>query len=173
MLDLRLRYHRIVGARERVVGPVFEDRKVRGVTYAVEAGGQQPCHQSVERPPRDDILLRGAVENALVLHIGHYRMIDRVCVHIPCEIHAHWVTAVVVRRVHHRRQRDLLVVAQAGSLARLLSRLREDWEKDRRQDGDDGDHDEEFDESEPSSTCGCGCGQFDHSSSSGWPSMGA
>src|SRR5205823_5546219 len=56
--------------------------------------------------------------------------------------------AVIILLVEIQRQAYLPAVAQARRLARPLSRLRENWEEDRCQDGDDRDHDEQLDQGE-------------------------
>ena len=55
---------------------------------------------------------------------------------------------VVVLGVHHDRETHLLDVAQAGGLARFLTRAGEDGEQDGRQDRDDRDDDQQLDERE-------------------------
>jgi len=55
---------------------------------------------------------------------------------------------VIVLSVLQEAQGELLLVAQTARLARLLARLGEDREEDRRQDGDDRDDDEQLNECE-------------------------
>jgi len=55
---------------------------------------------------------------------------------------------VIVLRVLHHAQHQLLQVRETARLARLLARLGEDGEQDRRQDGDDRDHDQQLDQGE-------------------------
>ena len=63
---------------------------------------------------------------------------------------------VVVLSVHDGAQNDLLQVALAARLPRLLARLGEDREEDRRQDGDDRNDDQQLDEREALAPCGQG-----------------
>jgi len=55
---------------------------------------------------------------------------------------------VVVLRVHHQSEPDLLLVGKAGRLPGFFAGLGEHGEEDGGEDGDDGDHHQQFDEGE-------------------------
>src|SRR5207247_668235 len=56
---------------------------------------------------------------------------------------------IVVLGIHQHRGRELLAVRQTTGLAGLLTRLGENREKDRSEDGDNRNHDEKFDQGKP------------------------
>jgi hypothetical protein len=53
---------------------------------------------------------------------------------------------VVILGIHRHRRAKLFLVGEAGAGTRLLPRLGEDGEEDRRENGDDGDHHKQFDQ---------------------------
>jgi hypothetical protein len=62
-----------------------------------------------------------------------------------------WKQGIIITSVHQDGKRNLLLVADGGSLFRGATRLGEDWEQDGSEDRDDRNHHEQFDKGKSAS----------------------